>query len=227
MYHQIDLPSPRGTPFRHLTVDPASFRAQMTWLKRVGFTGLSMRELMPYLSGRKSGRVVGITFDDGFRSVHANALPILQLLGFTATNYFVSRQVGGANVWDRSIGVPPAPCMSRTEMLEWHAAGNEVGAHTLDHTHLPGLEPEQAARQIEDSRHELEDMLGSTVDAFCYPYGDVSDDVRQMVREAAYASATTTVRGRVRPRHDPLLLPRRIVRRTDGWPNVLRKCLTG
>jgi len=39
------------------------------WLLKVfGFKGLSMGELQPYLEGKKTGKVVGITFDDGFKN---------------------------------------------------------------------------------------------------------------------------------------------------------------
>lgn len=227
MYHQIDQPAARGSPFRYLTVDPRNFYRQMKWLKRTGFTGLCIRDLQPYLRGEKSGKVVGITFDDGFRSVYSNALPVLEKFGFTATNYFVSRQIGGFNKWDEPVGVPYSACMSGPEMLEWHRLGHEVGAHTLDHVHLTSIPPAEAQRQIADARHELEDMLATAVEAFCYPYGEASDEIRQMVGEAGYASATTTRRARVQPQDDMLLLPRKIVRRTDGWLNVLRKCRTG
>lgn len=226
MYHQIAEPAARGSPFRSLTVHPKDFRRQMQWLKRMGFNGLSMRNLKPYLCGEKSGKVVGITFDDGFRNVHANALPVLQDLDFTATNYFVSRQIGGFNEWDAAIGVPYSACMDKPQMLEWAALGHEVGAHTLDHVHLTAVPTAIAQQQITDVRQELEDILGNVVDAFCYPYGDVSGDVRNMVAEAGYSSATTTCRGRARPEDDILLLPRRIVRCTDSWPSVLYKCVS-
>src|SRR5690606_27135184 len=101
MYHQVGLPAPRGTPFRSLTVHPDSFRRQMVWMHRLGYRGLSMRELVPYLAGQKQGKVFGITFDDGFRNVYEHALPVLNKLGFTSTNYFVVHQAGGTNVWDK------------------------------------------------------------------------------------------------------------------------------
>ena len=65
MYHQIDEPPARGTPLRGLVVSPRSFAWQMNMLRILGFRGLSMRDLEPYLLGQKQGRVVGITFDDG------------------------------------------------------------------------------------------------------------------------------------------------------------------
>jgi hypothetical protein len=49
MYHQIDQPADRGTQYRSLTVHPKSFARQMRWMHRLGYQGLSMRELEPYL----------------------------------------------------------------------------------------------------------------------------------------------------------------------------------
>lgn len=66
---------------------------------------MSMRELMPCLCGDASGRVFGITFDEGFRSVQRHAMPVLAEFGFSATNYVVSGQITGSKVWVSS-GVP-------------------------------------------------------------------------------------------------------------------------
>ena len=104
MYHQVAVPAARGTRFRGLTVHPSSFRRQMTWMKRLGYRGLSMRDLAPYLAGERMGKVFGITFDDGFRNVFENALPVLSGLGFTSTNYFVANQFDGGNIWDQARG---------------------------------------------------------------------------------------------------------------------------
>lgn len=56
MYHQVDVPPKKGAPFRSLIVHPKRFRSQMRWLKRLGYTGLSMREIMPYVRGEKKAR---------------------------------------------------------------------------------------------------------------------------------------------------------------------------
>ena len=65
-YHQIDKAPPKGTPMRSLYVSKNSFERQMMTLKVLGYKGLSMSELQPYLLGQKQGRVIGITFDDGY-----------------------------------------------------------------------------------------------------------------------------------------------------------------
>ncbi len=49
MYHQIGEPNPKGTPFRGLTVHPDDFARQMRWMRFLGYRGLSMRDVMPYV----------------------------------------------------------------------------------------------------------------------------------------------------------------------------------
>ncbi len=226
MYHQIDTPPMRGTPFRGLTVAPQTFARHMGWLKMLGWQGLAMRDLMPYLSGERQGKVFGLTFDDGFANVHRHALPVLNRLGFTATNYFVAAQAGQSNHWDSAKGVPAAPLMTESQMADWVAGGHEVGSHTLDHTDLVHLEAHEARHQIHQSRERLEALCGSRVTAFCYPYGHYRAEHAAMVREAGYLSATTTDRGRIHAGTDWLELPRVAVTRTTHFPAMLQKLLT-
>ncbi len=226
MYHQVGEPAPRGTPYRGLTVHPADFRRQMRWLRRLGYQGLSMAQLMPYLRGEREGRVVGITFDDGYRNVFQHALPVLREAGFTATNYFVAHKLGEGNSWDYEKGIPHSDLMSLDEMRAWAASGQEVGSHTLDHVPLPQLSPVLARDQIARSRTALESMLDAQVSAFCYPYGGETPALRAMVREAGYTNATTTERGLARADDDCFGLPRVTVSRSTHLLRFLQKCLT-
>ncbi|WP_088158574.1 polysaccharide deacetylase family protein [Achromobacter xylosoxidans] len=226
MYHQIGEPNPKGTPFRGLTVHPDSFARQMRWMRRLGYRGLSMRDVMPYVRGERQGKVFGLTFDDGYRNVHHNAMPVLSELGFTATNYFVAHQFDGGNVWDLEKGIPFSALMTVNEMREWAQAGNEVGSHTLDHVHLPQMSPDEARRQIVQSKDELEQALGAPVTAFCYPYGDHGPEHRAMAREAGYDNATLTQRGLAAASDDPYGLPRVTVSRSTNIIRFLQKCLT-
>lgn len=226
MYHQIGEPAPRGAPYRSLTVHPDAFRRQMRWLRRFGYRGLSMREIMPYVRGEKQGKVVGITFDDGYRNVYQNALPVLRENGFTATNYFVVRQLGGANVWDHEKGIARSELMSQAELLDWARQGMEVGSHTLDHPRLPELAETDALSQLRNSRDELEQLSGQAVTAFCYPYGAENAQLRDLARVAGYTNATTTATGLAQPSDDPFGLPRVTVARSTHIVRFLQKCMT-
>lgn len=212
MYHQIDVPPPKGTPLRGLIVAPSSFAWQMRMLRLLGYQGLSMHDLEPYLSCEKTGKVVGITFDDGFQNNLTHALPVLLKHGFTATCYGVSRMMGGTNRWDHGK-VAEKPLMTLAEWRQWHAAGMDVGSHTREHANLTELSRDAARDQIAHSKNELEQAIGCEVRHFCYPYGAYGAEHVEMVKDAGYASATTTHRGRAREGADLLALPRVLVAR--------------
>ncbi|MDZ4076355.1 MAG: polysaccharide deacetylase family protein [Hylemonella sp.] len=210
MYHQIDVPPPSGTPLRGLVVSPGAFARQMLLLKLLGYRGLSMRDLEPYLTGEKQGRVVGITFDDGYQNNLHHALPVLRKHGFTATCYAVSSKIGGTNSWDQGL-VAEKPLMTEADWRAWLAAGMDIGSHTRTHADLNQTSADQAREEIAGSKRELENTLGYEVRHFCYPYGRFGAEHSQMAREAGYVTATTTRRGRMHSGDDPMTLRRVLV----------------
>ena len=226
-YHQVDMPPERGVPYRSLVVSPATFGRQLGLLKALGYRGLSMSALEPYLRGEMTGKVVGITLDDGYVNNLHHALPVLQRLGFSATCYVVSGQIGGLNVWDRGKGVPPKPLMNAPDLKAWLAGGQEIGAHTRNHVDLLQTDDDTARQEIAGCRRELEDLLGTEVRHFCYPYGFHRPEHAAMVREAGYATATTTQRARTQVTDDLFELPRVPVLRTTSRPVLWMKVATG
>ena len=186
-----------------------------------------MRDLMPYLRGERTGKVFGITFDDGFRNVLTNAVPVLNKFGFTATNYFVVNQINGTNVWDARNNVPAKPLMSMTELQEWARAGQEVGSHSMDHPSFSELTKEQVCKQISESRQVLSEIVSQDVTAFCYPFGNFLPEHVQLVAQAGYQNATTTQPGLAGPQDQLFMLPRVVVWRTTHMLRFLQKCLTG
>ncbi len=207
-YHQVEAPPPRGTPYRSLVVHPGAFALQMGLLKLLGYRGLSMTALLPYLRGERQGKVVGITLDDGYVNNLHYALPVLQRHGFSATCYIVSGQLGGSNVWDAPKGVPAKPLMDAAQLRAWVAGGQEIGAHTRSHADLTALNDSAAREEIAACRTDLEPLLGVAVRQFCYPYGFFEPRHAAMVREAGYSCATTTQRSRTGADDDLFALPR-------------------
>jgi peptidoglycan/xylan/chitin deacetylase (PgdA/CDA1 family) len=226
-YHQVDAAPGEGTPYRSLVVSPGTFARQMGLLRMLGYQGLSMTALEPYLRGEKAGKVVGITLDDGYVNNLEHALPVLRRCGFSATCYVVSGQLGGLNFWDRAKGVPPQPLMDAAQLKAWIAGGQEVGAHTRSHADLMKVDDATAREEITGCRRDLEEQLGVEVRHFCYPYGFHRPEHAVMVREAGYATATTTQRARTQASDDLFELPRVPVLRTTSRPLLWLKVATG
>ncbi|MFY8041825.1 MAG: polysaccharide deacetylase family protein [Rhodoferax sp.] len=214
-YHQIAEALPKGAAYRSLSVAPADFSKQMQLLSQLGYQGLSMTALLPYLEGKRAGKVVGITFDDGYLNNLVNAAPVLQRLGFSATCYVVSRLLGQSNIWDLEAGVAQTPLMDVPQLRHWQALGQEVGAHTRNHARLLQLDPESAREEIAGCKSDLESLLGTPVNHFCFPYGEFRQEHVDMAAEAGYQTSTTTQRSRCLVGENFLQLPRvPVVRRT-------------
>lgn len=215
---------------RGLVVSPEAFNRQMAVMSALGYRGMSMSDLEPYLMGQRQGRVFGITFDDGYENNFRCALPVLRRFGFSSTCYVVADRIGQTNCWDAEQGVPQVPLMNLSQLQTWIDAGQEVGSHTLSHPNLAKLTRQQQMREISVSKTQLEALLIQVggVRHFCYPYGGLNQEAVQCVESSGYITATTTVRGRVMPvdRPDMLLLPRVLVSRTTTWVQLLAKCMT-
>ncbi len=227
MYHQIDTRPERGTPLRGLVVSPGAFARQMQLLKALGYQGLSMSALMPYLLGHQQGKVCGITFDDGYVNNLDHALPVLKQHGFSATCYLVSSQLGGSNVWDHDKGIAPQQLMSAAQARQWIAGGQEVGAHTQTHADLTQLPAPAAYEEIALCKRQLEEATGAAVQQFCYPYGHYQPQHVEQVRQAGYAGATTTARGRAVAGSAVWELPRVPVMGSVWLAQFWRKLATG
>jgi peptidoglycan/xylan/chitin deacetylase (PgdA/CDA1 family) len=207
MYHSI-ASMPKGTVMRSLHVPPKLFRLQMWLLKILGYKGLSMSDLQPYLIGDKQGKVVGITFDDGFKNNLTHALSILQKFNFSATCYIISQNIGGVNHWDLDKGILENPLMSENEVKQWIDGGMEIGSHTQNHIRLAESTIETATKEITQSKLDLERQFNCSINHFCYPYGSYDNEIVDITKNAGYSTATTVNRGRAKPDDSLLTLPR-------------------
>ncbi|MBA4328758.1 MAG: polysaccharide deacetylase [Polaromonas sp.] len=226
VYHQISEAPPRGAPFRGLYVSPGAFARQMALLRLLGYQGLSMSALLPWLEGERRGKVVGITFDDGYLNNLTQALPVLQRHGFSSTCYAVSNLLGQTNVWDQGIGIAQVPLMNGKQLRQWVAGGQEVGSHTQNHVRLLQSDAATALREMTQDKAALEDLLGQPVRHFCYPYGEYAPAHVAMAREAGFETVTTTRRGRSAVGGDLLELPRVPVVRSTSLPVFWLKVAT-
>jgi peptidoglycan/xylan/chitin deacetylase (PgdA/CDA1 family) len=84
---------------------------------------------------------------------------------------------------------------------------------------LAGLPHDQQKAEILQSKHEIEDLLGSPVTAFSYPYGSrgaYTETTMALVRSAGYGCACVGFAGAIRGGTEPYELPRCVVTDRDG-----------
>jgi peptidoglycan/xylan/chitin deacetylase (PgdA/CDA1 family) len=94
--------------------------------------------------------------------------------------------------------------IGRSELAELSASPLfEVGAHTLTHADLGGMDDADAVGvEVAEDRARLEDWLGSAVRWFAYPFGapaNVSPTARAAVEATGFAAAFTLIPGWWKP----------------------------
>lgn len=227
MYHQVD--TPRTAREARFCTSPQAFTAQMDWLRDNGYEPVTLDDVAAHIRGEQviSRNAVHVTFDDGFVGVLEHALPVLQERHIPATLFVVSRRVATTNDWMHVRGFPRRALLSVSQLRLMAEEGVTMGSHTCTHARLPDLSTEDAMNEIEQSRAELEDMLGRTVRHFAYPYGAFNEAVRAQVIAAGYRSACSTRSGFNRPGEDVFLIRRIDVYGTDRLWQFKQKVLFG
>ncbi|MGY3499952.1 polysaccharide deacetylase family protein [Bradyrhizobium sp. USDA 4471] len=83
-----------------------------------------------------------------------------------------------------------------------------IGAHTATHPTLPAHDAQTQLKEIAESRRACEELIGTRVRAFAYPFGDHTDTTVQAVRAAGFDFACTVEARAVGRNVEPLKLPR-------------------
>jgi peptidoglycan/xylan/chitin deacetylase (PgdA/CDA1 family) len=128
------------------------------------------------------------SFDDG-HPLDTKAADLMAKYGICGTFYV-------------PLSYPGNPLLSEAEIRNL-ARQFEVGSHSMTHAVLKGLAYTQAREEIAGSKSALEDMLGSKVEAFCYPKGLFDAQAKKLVEEAGYAGARTARWLALTPGNDP------------------------
>jgi len=155
---------------------------------------------------------VFLTFDDGFADVFENALPAWRQHRFCSIQFLVADLLGKTSEWQASSGELPGLLMDKAQLKDWLDAGQEIGSHTSTHPRLTHVSALRAREEISGSKKKLEDTFGIAVEHFCYPYGDWSPAVRDIVAEVGYKSACITKFGVNTAEADAFALKRITVR---------------
>jgi peptidoglycan/xylan/chitin deacetylase (PgdA/CDA1 family) len=192
MYHELESEGRalcQSEPgYLRYIVPEAVFRAQMNWLARDGWRGLSVGEALEQLPDHAWDRppahppdkAVAITFDDGCETDLITAAPILKESGLHATFYITAGFLGRPGY------------LSPGQLQQLCSLGFEIGCHSMTHAYLNDLDEKGLKREIVESRSRLEDVIGKKVEHFSCPGGRYNAATLDKVREAEYRSLATS-----------------------------------
>jgi peptidoglycan/xylan/chitin deacetylase (PgdA/CDA1 family) len=210
-----------------MAVSPARLREQLAALTDAGYRCVDFGDVLTAVStGRPFAHPsFALTFDDGYRNVFEQGLPILEAFNATAT-LFVT-----VNLVEKKVAPPwysSDPALLKEyrdhadqfQPLDWQQLRElqrsnrvRIGSHSMNHPLMGRLSDSQLRRELRDSKTILEDRLGAPVAWFAYPfgvktYGAYSDGTETALREIGYTASCTSEIGRARIGSGPFLLPR-------------------
>lgn len=187
MYHYVENVKDKGDKIRmSLNIPPSVFEQQLKTLIDAGYTFLTPSDIADVLDGIKNlpDKPVVLTFDDGYKDFYTDAFPILRKYNVKSSEYIVSGFLGRPNY------------MTETELKEISKSRLvEIGAHTVHHLALTGLPENAVKNEIEQSKIQIESIIGESVTTFAYPYGFFDINTVQIAKKEGFRTALSTIPG--------------------------------
>jgi peptidoglycan/xylan/chitin deacetylase (PgdA/CDA1 family) len=217
LYHKIDDP-PADARLRGPYTPPGRFAKQMAFLKGQGIHFYTTSELAGYFrdNGSFPSNGLAVTFDDGWKDNYEKAFPILRRYAIKATIFLVSSCVGEVSSKAVADGENAREHLSREDILEMSEHGIEFGSHTVNHRLLHKLPLHEVKFEVEESKQQIESLVGKPCQTFSYPAGFFSEDIQQVVEQAGYKVAFSTIYGPANSL-DPFALNRVEILRRDRF----------
>lgn len=179
-FHRIDDgPGP-------LSYGPERFRAL---LEALADSGIPVVDL-PSLLDPSTTRGLTLTFDDGYKSLHDVALPMLRQHAFPAHLFLTTGRLDSQ--------MPPTPL--RADTLTWdmvarlHESGVAVESHTRSHADLRTLSDTAIDAECIAADEAIERRVGRRPRYFAYPFGYHDRRVAARIGPRYAAAFTTQMR---------------------------------
>lgn len=207
--------SPRGSILSAVTFDDAyidCFTIAKPVLDELGIRGiffvpiemiesrqLGWWDLTAYMLKKTRARSVvidGRTYDlrQAFAHSHRQIIDLFKLETAERTATLLTKISEASGVPLPSKDEQSAELMTWSQVRALKADGHAIGSHSLSHRVLATLTANEQAREIHQSRRELEALVGAQVASFAYPVGGpqhIDHHSVRLVREAGYAQAFT------------------------------------
>jgi len=191
------------------------FETQMNWLAENTVVS-SLDSLLRFKERANDKLLVTLTFDDGYRSLHDIAAPILARYGFPATVYLNSSHIGDSDNEASDVikgHYPGEQFMTWDEVHHLREQGWMIGSHGVEHLDVTTLTAVDMEHQLNFSKKTIEQRLGSECHHFSYTWGRYNQRIEMAVKNAGYRYAVAGKHAPVTKASNLLALPRLDVRR--------------
>lgn len=191
------------------------FRKCVDWLAKNGYQFISDDQLVDiFRAGAEPPKgAVWLSFDDGFKELLENVVPLAAQRHIPITIYLPSGVIEG-NGWFPWLSHVPSSKDPRDSMtvadvmriVQYPEVA--IGSHTVGHIVTTSLSEEQSRYEFQESKRALESWIGRPVVTFAYPEGRIHGGEGRILAECGYQLAVTTKAKLVTSASDPYYVPR-------------------
>jgi len=188
------VPLPAGREERG-TVDLKSFLHQLGWLKRLGVRFIPLSDLRVWLEGKKDipKRAAVLTFDDALISIAEHVFSYLEQQSIPITIFIIAGLIGRESNFSSRPAAPRRCHLDFGQIKRLLNTGLvEIGAHGYHHIDFTRIDGDQLRQELHEAKSLLEKSFGVEVPYLSYPWGNTTEFVSQLAKEAGYRLAFTT-----------------------------------
>ncbi|PKL95958.1 MAG: polysaccharide deacetylase [Gammaproteobacteria bacterium HGW-Gammaproteobacteria-8] len=213
LYHHVSDDTPPST-----SVSPQRFAEHLDWLVQQDYQVWPLQRALQALDeGELPDRVVVISFDDAYASVHTTAWPLLRARALPFSVFINSDAIDAGH----------RPYMRWAELRELAEAGIELGNHSASHAHLSRKLAdesedqwlERVAEDIDRAHRRIELETGQTPQVFAWPFGEDAAELYPLLAER-YRYGLAQRSGAVGRFSESMALPRFPL--AHGWDSIER-----
>jgi peptidoglycan/xylan/chitin deacetylase (PgdA/CDA1 family) len=206
MYHKIPDAEIQSQHKIYVTRD--NFEKHLTFFKNRGFETLTFSQLKKYSSGELSFKTfpkkpLMLTFDDGYTDNLQNASPLLKKYGFRAQLFLLANQNIAQNSWDLNSTEPAHEIVSGADRQKWKNSAFEIGSHGFSHEKITEFTPEEALKELVDSKKSLEAEFNLPINVYAFTYGITAESSAELAQAAQYDYAVNTDTGGLIAEEEP------------------------
>ena len=173
MYHRFEE---NKYPSTNIKID--DFKEHLKIIEESKIKFINPKNFENELKNGKLQRKILLTIDDGFLSFYKNVWPILKEKKIPFILFVSTREVGAFNY------------MSWSQIKEISKENFvEIGNHSHTHEYLADENNEIIKKDIEKSMTIFKKKLGKNSEFFSYPFGEYSNDFKQIIKNFGFKYA--------------------------------------
>ena len=173
MYHRFEE---NKYPSTNIRIN--DFKEHLRIIEQDNIKFINPKDFEKELVNNKLQRKILLTIDDGFLSFYENAWPILKQKKIPFILFVSTREVGAFNymTWDQIKEI------SNEDFVE-------IGNHSHTHEYLADESNQLIKEDIAKSISIFKKNLGKNSDFFSYPFGEYSNDFKNIIKEFGFKYA--------------------------------------